>query len=49
MKEKDKGFHQTTEEELNNLPPMGKTQKTVLVVAAIIVIVGIGYCVLSIM
>ena len=46
MANKDKGFHQTTEEELNNLPPMGKTQKIVLAVCALIIVAGIIYFVM---
>ena len=49
MAGKDKEFHQTTEEELQNLPPMEKTQKIVLIVAGLIVAVGIAYCVMTIL
>ncbi len=43
MTNKDKNFHQTTEEELNNLPPMSRTQKIVLAVCGLILVVGIIY------
>ena len=39
MSKDDKEFHPTTQEDLNNIPPMGKTQKIVILVAVLIVIV----------
>lgn len=43
MTKKRDDYHETTEEDLQNIPPMSKTQKVVLVVAAGAVLFAVGY------
>ena len=43
MSKDAKEFHPTTQEDLDNIPPMGKTQKIVILVAALFVAVCVIY------
>ncbi len=43
MSAKHDEYHETTQEDLQNIPPMGKTQKIVLAVACAAVLFAIGY------
>lgn len=43
MPAKRDDYRETTEEDLQNIPPMSKTQKIILAVAAAAVLFAIGY------
>ncbi len=43
MSAKRDDYRETTEEDLQNIPPMSKTQKVILVIAGAAVLFAIGY------